>query len=206
MNDKEINKNTLVKKQTLLISVGIAFFAGFLVGVLLGIYKSGTGEPIQKSIMPQQPTKGQNLSVEKSVQIFELEKVTSENPKNVDAWIKLANLYFDTDNYEKAIAVYTKSLELKPDNAHVLTDLGIMYRRTGKPLKAIKAFDRAIRIDPDHQEARFNKGIVLMHDLNDVNGAILAWEELVKLNPAAMSPTGQPISNLVKKLKGSMKQ
>lgn len=206
MKKKEINKSNFVKKDTLLIAVGIAFFAGFLVGVVLGIYKSGTGEPIQKSMMPQQAQNGKNLSVEKGVQIFELEKMTSENPDNVDAWIQLGNLYFDTDNYEKAITAYKKSLKLKPDNANVLTDMGIMYRRSGKPSKAVETFDKAIKLDSNHEQALFNKGIVLMHDLNDVKGAVRAWEELVKLNPAAMSPTGQPVSDLVEKLKGSMKQ
>ena len=44
-----------------------------------------------------------------------------------------------------------------------------------------------------------------MHDLNDLEGAIDAWEALVKRNPAATSPTGQPIKDLVEKLKTGMK-
>jgi hypothetical protein len=44
-----------------------------------------------------------------------------------------------------------------------------------------------------------------MHDLNDLDGAIQAWQELVKRNPAATSPTGQPVKDLVEKLKTNMK-
>jgi hypothetical protein len=45
-----------------------------------------------------------------------------------------------------------------------------------------------------------------MHDLNDLEGTVQAWEELVKLNPNAISPTGQPVKELVENLKKSMKQ
>ena len=81
-----------------------------------------------------------------------------------------------------------------------------MYRRSGQPNKAIESFDKAAKIDPKHETALFNKGIVLMHDLNDLDGAIQAWQELVKRNPAATSPTGQPVKDLVERMKESKKQ
>jgi tetratricopeptide (TPR) repeat protein len=78
-----------------------------------------------------------------------------------------------------------------------------MYRRAGKPEEAIKAFDRAIAIDPKHEVSRFNKGIVLLHDLNDRGGAIEAWEKLLEINPAATAPNGQPLRELVNRFKQS---
>ena len=87
-----------------------------------------------------------------------------------------------------------------------MTDLGIMYRRTGQPQKAIESFDKAAKMDPRQETALYDKGIVLMHDLKDIPGAIKAWEELLKRNPSATSPTGQSIKDLVKRLKASMKQ
>ena len=115
-------------------------------------------------------------------------------------------MYFDTGNYQKAITAYTRSLALNPNDANVETDLGVMYRRSGQPNKAIEEFDRAAKIDPKHETALFNKGIVLMHDLNDLDGAIQAWEELLKRNPAATSPSGQPVKDLVERMKESKKK
>ena len=194
-----------VKKETMWMAAFIALVVGFLGGVVFGVYKSGTVTSMQESMISQPAGKEQSVSVESAAQIFELEKMANEKPDDVDTWTKLGNLYFDTGNHTKAIGAYKKSLALNPKDANVMTDLGIMYRRTGKPEKAIEAFDKAATTDSGHETALFNKGIVLMHDLNDLDGAIHAWEELVKRNPDATSPTGQPVKNLVEKLKISMK-
>ena len=195
-----------VKKETMWMVASIALVVGFIGGAVFGVYKTGSDQPIQKSMISQPAQKDQDVSVENAAQIFQLEKMTKENPDDVAAWTSLGNLYFDTGNHQKAITAYTRSLELNPNNANVMTDLGVMYRRSGQPNKAIESFDKAAKIDPKHETALFNKGIVLMHDLNDLDGAIQAWQELVKRNPAATSPTGQPVKDLVEKMKGSKKQ
>ena len=76
-----------------------------------------------------------------------------------------------------------------------------MYRRNGQPKKAIEAFDKAISIDPGFETARFNKGIVLLHDLNDAAGGIKAWEEIIEQNPMAMAPNGESVDALVQRMK-----
>ena len=85
-------------------------------------------------------------------------------------------------------------------NPNVLTDLGVMYRRNGQPEKALEAFNRAMTVDPSHEQSRFNKGIVLRYDMNDREAAIEAWEKLLEINPDAMAPNGQPVSEAIKTL------
>jgi cytochrome c-type biogenesis protein CcmH/NrfG len=176
--------------------VAIAFVAGLFTGVLLTLYKTG-GSPAAD---PHQHIE-QKTATDLSDQIAGLEFKTSQNPGDVAGWIQLGNLCFDANLADKAIVAYEKALALKPDNADVLTDLGVMYRKAGKFDKAIQCFDKAIAINPKHEIARFNKGIVLMHDLNDPKGAIKAWEELLAVNPLAMAPNGQSIDEMLKKMK-----
>jgi cytochrome c-type biogenesis protein CcmH/NrfG len=206
MEKKIKSDSKTVKKETMWMVASIALVVGFLGGVVFGVYKSGSGTSVQESMLSQPAEKEQGVSVESAAQIFELEKVTKEKPDDVASWTSLGNLYFDTGNHQKAIVAYTRALELNPNNANVMTDLGVMYRRSGQPKKAIESFDKAAKIDPKHETALFNKGIVLMHDLNDLDGAIQAWEELVKRNPSATSPTGQPVKELVERMKESKKQ
>ncbi len=75
-----------------------------------------------------------------------------------------------------------------------------MYRRNGQPGKAVEAFDKAMAIAPNHEQSRFNKGIVLRYDMNDREGAVKVWEELLRINPSATAPNGQPMSEAIKSL------
>ena len=176
--------------------IAVAFVAGLLVGVLLTLYKTGGSSPAD----PHQHVE-QKSSADMSDQIAGLEFKTSQNPGDIAGWIQLGNLCFDSDFPEKAIAAYEKALALNPNNADVLTDLGVMYRKSGKFDKAVQSFDKAVAVNPKHEIARFNKGIVLMHDLNNPQGAIQAWEELLAVNPLAMAPNGQSIDEMLKKMK-----
>ena len=176
--------------------IAMAFVAGIVVGVLLTLYKTGDSPPADPHQHVEQK-KPRNHSDE----IAGLEFKTSQNPGDIAAWIQLGNLCFDSDLPDKAIAAYDKALALNPNNADVLTDQGVMYRKAGKYDKAVQSFDKAIAVDPKHEIARFNKGIVLMHDLNNPKGAIQAWEELLAVNPLAMAPNGQSIDEMLKKMK-----
>jgi len=205
MNNKKEIPEGYVKKETVLMVAGIAIATGFLMGVVFSAYKSPKVLPVQSSAPAQPPAQDRQPSVEMAARIFELEKQIDQNSENADFWIQLGNLYFDTDNYQKSIDAYRKSLVIKPNNANVWTDLGVMYRRSNKPDQAVKAFDRAAEIDPRHETARFNKGIVLLHDLNDMAGAVEAWESLVAVNPAATTPGGQPVVDIIKRFKAQAK-
>ena len=198
-------KNTegnFVKKETMLIVALVALVVGFLGGIFYSAFQAGPTGSVQTASAPAGPSQQQqpNLSNEQARSILSLEQEVAVNPTNVDAWTQLGHVYFDTNNPAKAIRAYEKSLGLSPDQPDVLTDLGVMYRRNGQPEKALEVFDKAIAIDPTHQQSRFNKGIVLRYDLNDRDGAVKAWEELVKINPSAAAPNGQLVSEAIKSL------
>jgi cytochrome c-type biogenesis protein CcmH/NrfG len=188
-----------VKKQTLIISTVVGLALGFLGGVVFTIYKS----PPPRSFTAAPQSQGQPRPVpsegrgDLAAQIPGLIAETARDPNNVTAWIQLGNIYFDTDSHQQAIEAYTRALELDPGNANVWTDMGVMYRRIGQPEKAVECFSQAMANDPKHEISRFNKGLVLLHDLNDMQGAIAAWEDLVALNPVAVTPSGQPLEDLI---------
>jgi len=198
---KQANKveGRYVRKETFWLVTLLALAVGFFGGVVFAVFKSDSGAvPGQSQVGTPQ---AQTAAPDRSNMIAALEKETRENPGSLDAWIALGNSYFDTNQYEKSIAAYRKALDIKPDNPNIWTDMGIMYRRSGNPQEAIKCFDKAIEVDPRHEIARMNKGIVLLHDLNDADGAIKAWEELIEINPVAMAPTGRSVDEMVQQLK-----
>lgn len=198
---KETN-GQYVKKETMLVVALVAIIVGFLGGVVFSAYTSGVGLNGSAPGPSDQTAQKQDISNKLAQEINDLEKEISLHPENIEALIRLGNLYFDTEQPGKAIMAYNNALELNPGNPDVLTDLGVMYRRKGQPLEAIKVFDKAIKIDPRHEASRFNKGVVLLHDLNDSEGAIRAWEELVEVNPFARANGDELVLKLIEKIKG----
>lgn len=202
------NKKSLdsayVKKQTLLGAVVLSLLVGFVSGTIYSSFKLAGGKtgPSQgPAAVQNMPASEQDRSTEFASKILQLEQYLEKHPKDADAWAQLGNHFFDSNQFVNAIEAYTNSLAIDPEKIGVVTDLGVMYRRNKQPKKAIEAFDKAISMDPSFETARFNKGIVLLHDLNDVAGGIRAWEELVEQNPLAMAPNGEPVDALVQRMK-----
>ena len=195
---EKVIEGNYVRKETFLMVTLLALAVGFFGGVVFAVFKSDSKIPGQSAPMQAQP---QTAAPVASDRIAALERQAEANPGNVQAWTELGNAYFDSNQYEMSISAYRKSLELDPSNPNVWTDMGVMYRRSGKPEEAIKAFDQAIAADPKHEVSRMNKGIVLLHDLNDFDGAIKAWEGLLEINPIATAPNGVSIDSMIVQLK-----
>ena len=197
-SQKKIIDGNSVRKETFLMVTLLALAVGFFGGVVFSVIKSDSKIPGQSAPMQAQPQAAAPVDADR---IAALVRQTEANPGDTKAWTELGNAYFDSGQFEKSISAYRKSLELDPGNPNVWTDMGVMYRRNGKPEDAIKAFDQAIAADPKHEVSRMNKGIVLLHDLNDFDGAIRAWEGLLEVNPIAMAPNGASIDEMVVQLK-----
>lgn len=179
-----------VKRQTAVWIAAAMFAAGFLAGVVLTVYKTSSQQPMPgASKMAVAPQTQDNIAA--------LEAEANRDPQDAAGWIQLGNACFDADLPEKAIAAYETALKIDDNNPNVWTDLGVMYRRTGQFDMAIAAFDKAASIDPKHEPSLFNKGIVLMHDKNDIPGAIAVWEKLLTINPLATAPGGKSVDELI---------
>ena len=190
------------KEIVLLIGLG-CLIIGFLAGIVFSIYKSPAGGGAAKVATGQAESQPGKLTAEQTQRLLQLELEVQKNPENTEAWANLGHLYFDSDQADKAISAYNKSLALAPNNADVLTDLGVMYRRIGNFQQAVASFDQAIQANPKHETARFNKGIVQLYDLQDQPAAVASWQELVSLNPMATAPNGQLVSEILKEIQAT---
>ncbi len=201
------DQDAVIKRSTALIIAAVCLVVGFLAGMFYSTTFKG-GRKVRKTTV-KQPTPQARVPSSVSVSpqsgvISTLEKEVAANPQSADAWARLGHAYFDANQFEKAINAYKKHLELNPDNADVWTDMGVMYRRKGRPDEALRSFNKAIEINPRHQQSRFNKGIVLMHDLKNPEAGVKAWEELVNIYPDTKNQEGIPLKELIKKFRSSL--
>ena len=190
-----------INKQTFYTAIFIVFIAGFLSGVGFTVYKM---DSTADTTSPNTAAK-QSISEQQSQAILNLEAEVTANPENFNSWTQLGHLYFDTDQFQKAIGAYTKSLELHPGDANLWTDLGVMYRRSGDSGKAIESFDKAISMSSTHEPSRLNKGIVLYYDFNRTDEAIAVWESLLKINPEAVMPNGTHLHDFIEQVREKQK-
>jgi cytochrome c-type biogenesis protein CcmH/NrfG len=198
-----------MKKETVILIVVIAFLVGFISGATVAILRGTKGA--EKTAMVQKPQMAPpgapaptpapppRDSIETASQIQTLKEIVKKDPKNLPALVELGNLYFDTDQPNEAIDAYSRYLAVKPDNPDVRTDMGIMYRKLGQFDKAIEEFRKAARSDPKHVNSRYNIGLVLLHDKQDMQGAIKAWEEYLKVDTS--SERSKRIKTQIEKMK-----
>jgi cytochrome c-type biogenesis protein CcmH/NrfG len=169
---------------------GIAIFAaGLLTGIFIGsrqtvpmVAPAAMGAPggAQGGFAPAPPPQGTD---DKVARIAMAQQFVAREPKNVQAWIQLGNDLFDTNQYQKSIEAYQRALDLKPDNADVLTDQGVMYRAIGQFDQAVANFEKAQKVAPDHLQSLINMAVVYDSDLKKPQKAVAALEKVLKLDP-----------------------
>jgi YHS domain-containing protein len=96
---------------------------------------------------------------------------------------QLGNLYFDAERYDEAIKWYGDAIKLSPKDVNVSTDLGVSYYYSNQPDKALEQFKQSLSIDPKHGKTLLNVGIVKAFGKQDLDGAALAWQEVIKIAP-----------------------
>lgn len=196
---KQVAAGQYVSRTTFVLALILALLLGLCLGRYLFPNQSDADFAGQKRPL------GQNSDMSAAVaptqqllqSIFQHEESVRRDPKNVEGWEHLGNLYYDAGESQKAVNAYLKALELSPGNVSVIVDCGIMYLQLGKPETAVEFFDKALAIDAKHENALFNKGVVLYHHLNKKSEALASWRALAAVNPGFKAPSGQPISDMI---------
>ena len=70
-----------------------------------------------------------------------------------------------------------------PKNVAIRTDMASCMYYTGDVDGALAELDKSLTYDPKHPGTLMNIGIIKWQGKNDVDGAIAAWQTLLKLNP-----------------------
>ena len=171
------------------LTIVVALIVGLLGGYLI-FNIAGKKEQLPTNVSVPQ---GAGSPTDYQRRIVEAEKIVAKDPQNLQAWIQLANDYFDTDQPQKSVNAYSKVLELDPNNVNAMTDQGIMYRKIGWYDKAIANFEKAQQVDPKHLQSLYNLGVVYMVDLKQPDKAREIWTKYLQFD--STSPTAQQIKN-----------
>jgi tetratricopeptide (TPR) repeat protein len=93
------------------------------------------------------------------------EKLAASQParmsKNAAANLQLGYLRLNSDQAAKAVPLFKKAAELKPDMAEVHSALSQAYRDLGDYRAALLAADKAIKLDAKDASAHYNRACAL---------------------------------------------
>ena len=92
--------------------------------------------------------------------IAKLEQAIAISSDEAMLYTKLAGIYSEIDNYDKALKAYNKVIKLKPDDAFVYISIGSIYENQGKYQEALTAYNKALDIFPEYKYNYFNIGNV----------------------------------------------
>lgn len=157
----------------------IGLFIGFGIGYLITDMHH---RKMELKVQEDKIKTSQNPMDEVHRQLNVLQEILKKNPNDYEALVGLGNLYYDINQFEKAIPYYEKAVEIKKD-PNIISDLGTCLREIGNPKEAIKYYEEALKIDDKHWRSVYNIIIVSVKDLKDKESALLYFEKLKKLNP-----------------------
>jgi tetratricopeptide (TPR) repeat protein len=127
----------------------------------------------------QQPA--QQVASEKS-QFEQVREQTVKDPKDVDAWSRLADMYESSQMYNEEAAVLKTIITLKPDKRYAYVRLGNTYNRLGRYQEAINIFLAGTKYPPP-DPVLYNNLATSYGMLGKTNQEIAALKKALALRP-----------------------
>ena len=118
----------------------------------------------------------------------------TESPKYLQAYLQLAELYFQSTEYESAIRTYLSAIALLSESepsqrsgtADIFYNLGNSYLYAQQLESAVSAYQQAVDLNPEMVRAWANMGTVLL-EMERFDAAIAVCQSALKANTAASS-------------------
>ncbi len=152
------------------------------VGVLLGFgagYFAGGGGRSAGSGMPAATGPGAAAGD----RLAELTQSLDRDPENPEILMDLGNLYYDREDWDRAVATYEKARRKAPKNPNLLSDLGAAHRNRGEFELAVAYFQKARESDANHWQSLLNWLLLEAYDRRDAAAAQRLFDEVKQRYP-----------------------
>lgn len=86
-----------------------------------------------------------------------LEIILQEEPRHMDALLRLGDIAVEDEDYQKALNYYKRAGEMQPQNIEVLFSLERVMEKTGRIAEALTYLEDILESDPDNLTALYRK-------------------------------------------------
>jgi len=142
---------------------------------------NGTTQAANDAPQPPTPAQLKQMADAQAAPLLERLKNDSQNPALLAA---IGNVYYDAQQYSNAVDYYQRTLQIKPADADVRTDMATAYWFQGNADSALAEFTKALTYAPNNPNTLFNRGLVKWRGKKDGPGALADWNKLLAANPA----------------------
>jgi len=167
-----------------------------LVGLAIGYLFRGSqssAPPVPQASVPQPAATGNTLggqmpSLEQMKQMADskaaplLAKLKSD-PNNSGLLLQIGNIYKATHQFQDAISYYERALKADSKNVLARNEMAACLYYTGDADGALAQLEQSLKDDPKNADALFNLGAIKLDAKKDTQGAVAAWQQLLKSNP-----------------------
>jgi len=89
-------------------------------------------------------------------------------------FMQIGKVYTLQEDYQSAIDVYQEALEFSPENAEILTTIGLLYLRQGENFKAFDYLGNSLTHDPKNAKTILAAGSIIQ-DHQDMDVALIKY-------------------------------
>ena len=157
----------------------VPLIVGALVGFIGGYFAAGGGRPATPKASSNDGA-GASGSTDR---VSELRQALERDPENPKLWTTLGNVYYDREDWDRAVDAYEKARRKAPSDPNLLSDLGAAHRNRGEFKRALTLFEKARAADPDHWQSLLNLVLTETFDVRDGSAAERHLRELKRRYP-----------------------
>ena len=125
-----------------------------------------------------------------------LEKLKID-PRNADLLIQVAHIYESVHQFKDAAGYYGKALAIDPKSVATRTEMASCLYYSGDVDGALSQLQQSLQDDPKDANSLFNLGMIEWNGKKDARGAVAAWQQLLKLNPALEESKKTQVKKLI---------
>jgi cytochrome c-type biogenesis protein CcmH/NrfG len=124
------------------------------------------------------------------------------DPNNAGLLVQIAKIYRSTHQFQEAIGYFERALENDPKNVATRTEMASCLYYTGDVDGAIAQLQQSLKDDPNNANSLFNLGVIKWQGKKDAEGAIAAWQRLLKANRHLEGDKRAQVEKLIAEVQG----
>lgn len=112
-----------------------------------------------------------------------LESTEKKFPENLDALLRMAELYYLVKKYQKGLDYVNKALKLDENSARAYYIKGTIYKESGDTARAVSSFETATDQDNKFADAFYDLGVIYAARRNPL--AMEYYNNALRINPTS---------------------